>query len=157
MKGWWFRHRSKQILEELHPGSSFAFSDCWFQAFKRRFRISLRRATNTCQKEPSDKRLSVQHFHRRIRSAASKGTQVGPLGKWSEHQIANMDQTPLPFTFADGETYADKGDRSVWVRGGASGWDKRQATVQLTVFADGVARVRPLLIFRGLGMIDLRS
>ena len=41
------------------------------------------------------------------------------------------------------------------VRGGASGWDKRQATVQLTVFADGVARVRPLLIFRGLGMNDL--
>ena len=79
----------------------------------------------------------------------------GPLGKWSEHQNASMDQTPLPFTFADGETYSDKGDRSVWVRGGASGWDKRQATVQLKVFADGVARVRPLLIFRGLGVNDL--
>jgi len=27
---------------------------------------------------------------------------------------------------------------------------KRQATIQLTVFADGIARVMPLLIFRGV-------
>ena len=30
-----------------------------------------------------------------------------------------------------------------------SGWGKRQATIQLTVFADGISRVLPLLIFRG--------
>ena len=32
-----------------------------------------------------------------------------------------------------------------------SGLDKRQCTVQLTVFADGEPRVKPLLIFKGLG------
>ena len=43
-------------------------------------------------------------------------------------------------------------------RGGASGLDKRQWTVQLTVFADGEPRVKPLLIFRGLGKrISLRE
>ena len=62
-----------------------------------------------------------------------------------------MDQTPLPFTFSDGETYADKGDRSVWVRGGASGLAKQQCTVQLTIFADGETRVKPLVLFRGKG------
>ena len=65
---------------------------------------------------------------------------------------------PLPFCFTDGQTYADTGDKTVWVRGGASGLDKRQCTVQLTVFADGEPRVRPLLIFRGLGKrISLRE
>lgn len=60
-----------------------------------------------------------------------------PLGKWTLSQIANVDQTPLPFTFTDGATYADTGENSVLVRGGNSGLDKRQSTVQLTLFADG--------------------
>ena len=64
---------------------------------------------------------------------------------------ANMDQTPLPFSFCDGETYADTGEQSVWVRGGGSGLEKRQCTVQLTLFADGEPRVKPLIIFRGKG------
>ena len=69
-----------------------------------------------------------------------------------------MDQTPLQFCFSDGPTYADKGDKTVWVRGGASGLEKRQCTVQLTIFADGEARIKPLLIFRGKGLrISLRE
>jgi hypothetical protein len=62
-----------------------------------------------------------------------------------------MDQTLLPFIFSSGETYADTGERSVWVRGGASELDKCQCTVQLTLFADGEPRMKPLLIFRGTG------
>lgn len=76
---------------------------------------------------------------------------VGPLGKFELKQIANVDQTPLPFTFTDGTTYEDTGASSVWVRGGASGLDKRQCTVQLTIFADGEPRVKRLIIFRGKG------
>ena len=74
------------------------------------------------------------------------------------HQIANMDQTPLQFCFSDGPTYAGCGDKTVWVRGGASGLEKRQCTVQLTIFADGKPRLKPLLIFRGKGLrISLRE
>ena len=62
-----------------------------------------------------------------------------------------MDQTPLPFTFCDGQTYTDTGEQSVWVRGGGSGLDKCQCTVQLTLFADGEQRVKPLVIFCGKG------
>ena len=39
----------------------------------------------------------------------------------------------------------------MWVQGGNSGLDKRQCTVQLTIFADGIPRVKPLVIFRGTG------
>lgn len=60
-----------------------------------------------------------------------------------------MDQTPLPFTFCDGETYADTGEKTVWVQGGQLGLEKHQCTAQLTIFSDGVPRVKPLLIFKG--------
>ena len=63
--------------------------------------------------------------------------------------IANVDQTPLPFSFTGGPTYNDVGSKSVWVRAASSGLDKRQCTVQLTLFADGVSRVKPLVIFEG--------
>ena len=81
-----------------------------------------------------------------------EGTKIGPLGKFALSSVANMDQTPLQFCFSDGPTYADTGDKTVWVRGGSSGLEKRQCTVQLTIFADGEPRVKPLLIFRGKGL-----
>ena len=47
----------------------------------------------------------------------------------------------------------------MWVRGGSSGLEKRQCTVQLTIFADGEpAQIKPLLIFWGKGLrISLRE
>ena len=151
VKGWWFRVRAKQILGELHPDAEFLFSNSWFDGFKSRHRISLRRATNACQKPPDDKMEAIQQFHQSTCSKARSQDASGPLGRWTLRQIANVDQTPLPFTFTDGATYADTGDKTVWVRGGASGLDKRQCTVQLTLFADGEPRVKPLVIFRGKG------
>ena len=60
--------------------------------------------------------------------------------------------TPLPFDLSSGKTYADKGSKTVWCRSvGGSGLDKRQATVQLTIFGDGMPRAKPLVIFRGTG------
>ena len=42
--------------------------------------------------------------------------------------------------------------KEAWTQSGQSRLDKRQAiVVQLTVFADGVERVRPTVIFRGKG------
>ena len=63
-----------------------------------------------------------------------------------------MDQTLLPFIYDDGKTYATKGSKDGSCATGPSGLDKRQCTAQLTVFGDGVPRVRPTLIFRGKGL-----
>ena len=91
--------------------------------FKKCHRISMRRATNTCQNEPEDKRPAVQHFHHNICRKAAEGEQIGLLDQWTPRQVANMDQTLLPFSFCDGEAYTDTGQRSVWVWGGGSGLD----------------------------------
>ena len=52
----------------------------------------------------------------------------------------------------DGKTYDKKGVKEVWAQSGQPCPDKRQVTVQLTIFADGVDRVRPTVIFRGKGL-----
>ena len=151
VKGFWFKTRAKQLLERIDPKASFNFSDGSFDSFKKRYRISFRRSTNVCQKPADDKKSAVRSFHKTIREIACDGEQTGQVGRFELHQVANVDQTPLPFCFADGATYADTGDSTVWVRGGGSGLEKRQCTVQLTLFADGKTRVKPLIIFRGKG------
>jgi hypothetical protein len=60
-----------------------------------------------------------------------------------------MDQTPLPFEFNDGRTYARKGGKTVWVKAQRSGWEKRQATLELTLHADGLPHTKPRLMFKG--------
>ena len=60
-----------------------------------------------------------------------------------------MDQTP--FIHDDGTTYECKGAKDVTCRSVPSGWDKRQATVHLTICAYGKRRLKAAIIFRGLG------
>jgi hypothetical protein len=48
-----------------------------------------------------------------------------------------------------GCTYDFKGAKTIWVKEQRSGWDRRQATLQVCVFADGIMRCKPLLIFHG--------
>ncbi len=125
VKKWWFLLKAKEILTELNQGNDQESDDegptvpggnGWFEGFKKRHELSVRRATNVCQKEPADKMLDVRQFHLYIRRTAIDGQTISPLGQWYAASVANMDQTPLPFTFADGHTYADKGSKSVWVR-----------------------------------------
>jgi hypothetical protein len=62
-------------------------------------------------------------------------------------KIANMDQILIAFEFLFKKTYDFKGSKTVWLKEARSGWDWRQATLQLCVFANRIQRSRPLLIF----------
>ena len=73
-------------------------------------------------------------------------------GTFSLADIANMDQALLPFVMDDGKTYNQTGSKEILCASGSSGLEKRQCTIQLTIFADGVSGVRPLVIFRGKGL-----
>ena len=123
-----------QILREKHPDAEFKFSNGWFDSFKRCFNICLRRPTNKAQHTPADKQQLIRKFHQEIRQVAKSGEQISELGRFTSSSVANVDQTPLPFTFTDGPTYEAKGAKSVRVQGGTSGLDKRQCTIQLTLY-----------------------
>jgi DDE superfamily endonuclease len=61
----------------------------------------------------------------------------------------NFDETPIPFEYIDSKTYNIQGAKTVTAKTDRSGWDKRQATLILYIFADGVPRLRLKLIFHG--------
>ena len=71
------------------------------------------------------------------------------VGRYLLDSIANLEESPHPFEFLDGQTYTDKGSKSVQVKASHSGLNKRQASLLLAVFGSGKARVRPLIIFKG--------
>ena len=96
----------------------------------------------------------IQSFHQFIRKVAEPRDyeQHHDIGRFKLCNIANMDQTPMPFEVGTGATYNETGARTVWVKSLGSGLDKRQATVQLTVHADGLPQTLPMVVFRGKGL-----
>ena len=87
---------------------------------------------NVSQKPAGDKREAIEQFHRMIRKTVEEQRPTRNVGRFTPQQIANVNQTPLPFSFTNVGTYSDTGDKTVWVQGGASGLDKRQCTAQIT-------------------------
>lgn len=164
----WFMRTAKQIYQEQYPHrvivnpdtgrrifNGFTISTGWFEGFKRRKRISIRRITHVSQKDPEQLREKIIAFLRfnRRHCALRVGDvpREGAVGRIALKDIANMDQTPLAFEFSGASTYETTGSTEVSVRTARGGWDKRQATLQVTVFADGIDRIKPLLMFHGKG------
>ena len=145
VKRWWFNTRAKQLMADLYPDvKDFKHLDQWFKGFRNRKNVSLRKRTHAAQHAPPSLRGALSKFHAKLFCVRRRG-------KFELSDIANMDQTPLPFVLDDGKTYNDKGEKEIWCATAPSGLDKRQCTVQLTIFADGKPRVRPTIIFRGQG------
>ena len=162
----WFIAKAKDIFQRLYPQlvielpsgqhsyGGFKFSTSWFQGFQRRQHISLRKRTNQAQRQPAHYRTVIQSFHQFIRKVAEPKDyeQSHDIGRFKLENIANMDQTPMPFEVGTTTTYNDTGARTVWIKSLGSGLDKRQATVQLTVHANGIAQTPPMIVFRGKGL-----
>jgi len=156
----WFRRISNDIFKMVYPTeqlTSFPFSNGWFRNFLSWHHISLRFITNNASQLPAhfaDSILNWAQYNRRNSQPRPEDSQeLGdlptPIGRYQLSNISDMDQTPLPFEYLEGQTYNKIGEKTIWAQSSQSGWDKRQGTIQLTVFADGIPRVKPLIIFRG--------
>lgn len=141
----------------------FRFSKPWFGRLKKRKGISLRNPTNHAQQIPQNYQEHIENFHTYIQYHSTHGCippgvpTTGQVGRYRLSNIANMDQIPLEFEFLLGATYESKGSKTVWVRSQGSGLGKRQATIQATIFGDGVNRVKPLIVFCGKGTKLLKT
>jgi len=159
----WFRRISNEIFKKVYPKeqlTSFPFSNGWFRSFLSWHHISLRFITNKASQLPADFADAIRNwvrFNRRnsqLRPEEEPESEDQPalIGRYRLSNISNMDQTPLPFEYLEGQTYNKIGEKTIWAQSSQSGWDKRQGTIQLTVFADGIPRVKPLIFFRGQGI-----
>jgi len=157
----WLSRQAHQAFQEAYPDQNseeFTFSTGWFTGFLPRHDISLRFTTNKSQKIPDDYLNSIlqwlQFNQRNSQIRPETGERLRDVGRYWLDSIVNMDETPLPFKFLDGQTYADRGSKSVQVKVTNSGWDKRQATLVLAVFGSGRQKIKPLIIFRGKKSYD---
>jgi hypothetical protein len=130
------------IVEKKNVFASIVFSNDWFTAFLKRKNLSLREPTKRAQAIPEDYRDKITSWLQFNRRAQAKFN-------FEHSEIANMDQTPISFEFLDNKTYDTKDVKTVFVKQTGSGWDRRQATLQILVHADGIPRCKPLLIFYG--------
>ena len=113
-------HNTYKMCYPGREGRELRFSDGWFNAFLSRHAITLRFTTNKSQKIPDDYLagiLSWMWFNRR-NSQLHPGSfdENHVVGRYLLDSIANLDETPLPFEFLDGQTYANKGTKSVQVK-----------------------------------------
>lgn len=156
----WFRRRALRLANELYKDCNFSFSHAWFKGFCRRYDISHRRLTHEAQKTPKEYQESVNSFlqfirrnsiHPSLLATAPDDFHYLPRDcmRFLPSNILNMDEVPIPFEFLDGYTYHLVGEKTVSGKSDRSGWGKRQATLILYIFADGVARIKPKLIFHG--------
>ena len=111
----------------LEPDHNFLFSNHWFRRIQNRYTILLRRKTHCSQKTPTVLEPVIKKFHTSL-------LRLRNTGIFKASDLTNMDQRPLPFVLDKGRTYDQKGVNEVWTQSSQSGLDKRQATVQLTLY-----------------------
>ena len=152
----WLKKNMKSCVEECYgkeEASKFKGSQNWFQRFKKRHGISFRRRTNNKKQAADDGRQTIQKFHRDLREAVKSrrrrlnSTLDVKYGRWTPKNRYNIDQVPLPFVVDQEKTYDVTGNKQVWVSQPSSGLDKRQATLQLCIRAEGDQDVKPAIVF----------
>ena len=162
----WMKSKMKKKIEMCYgkeAADKFKASDNWFQRFKRRNNISLRHRTNKKQHSADAARETIQKFHRNLRKAVkskrrrSSAVPDRKYGRWMPKQRFNVDQVPLPFVVEQDRTYDFSGSKQIWVSQPGSGLDKRQATLQLCIRAEGRQTVKPAIVFRGKGNVSTQE
>lgn len=140
----WLQKKMKSKIEMCYGKSEadkFKGSNNWFQRFKKRHGLALRRRTNKKKNSADDGREIIQKFHKNLRKSLkthrrrNKSSIDPKYGRWTPGNRYNVDQVPLPFVVDQGTTYDTVGNKQVWVSQPSSGLDKRQATLQPCNFA----------------------
>jgi len=120
----WFYCMAQEAYIACYPEqhvdiSKFPFSNSGFHGFLSRHNITLRFATNKSQKVTADYLnpiVSWMQFNRRnslVGFVRGFDDELRVVGRYILDSICNMDETLLPFEYLDGQTYADKGSRTV--------------------------------------------
>ena len=158
----WLKNQFSEFLNDLDlsddPKKNKLRAKCtksngWVWGFKRRYRITNQCKTDKKAHSFAERKETIKIFHRGIYMLQNLLLPVRDLiwGHFKPSDIYHMDQIPLPFTVNAKRSLNPIG-KFCWIRDvGASGLDKRQATIMLTIRAEGEQDVPCVLIVNGGG------
>ena len=96
VKGFWFKTRGKQLLTQMYPHASFFSSDSWFDGFKTKHGISMRRQTHVAQKPPSNKKKLSSTSIIRLERLPRSQDQHDPLDAFCHHKLQTWTKCHCP-------------------------------------------------------------
>jgi hypothetical protein len=150
---WLRRHFARLLRAEKPPGWGRAkISVGWAIRFCRRYRISDQVKTNHKMLPLCERIPRIQKFHTwLIYGLQSSGPQRCPkYGRFPAKQMFYADQIPLPFVYGRARSLNPVG-MDCWLAQPGDGLNKRQATLHLTIRAEGEQVAMPGVVFRGAG------
>lgn len=98
VSGKWLRAKMKAALAKQQPPGwdTFKYSDQWFDRFKKRHNIVLRRRTNKKSKTLEERLPKIREFHRKVKSMRQTPPARDPkYGRWAAKKTAHVDQVRL--------------------------------------------------------------
>jgi len=153
----WIAWAMEKILAIDQPNEwqDFRYSNGWLDKFKDRWKISSLCVTNKKSRPIALKEPLLKSFHkwflRDLQLSLGPPYRCPIYGRFSAASMFAMDQIPLPFVLDNKRTMSEQG-QPVFLRvPKGSGLDKRQASIQVCLRAEGEQVVRVALIFRGTG------
>ena len=152
---YWLRSEFKAILDEAADEGCDGkhYSTGWAVRFCVRFSITTQAKNNIKAHDQVDREEAIKNFHRYLlMSVQQSAPQLdAKYGRFSPLRMLHVDQVPLPFASDRGRTLNPKGAKSCRISGvNTSGLEKRQATLQLWICAEGGRQyIKPSIIFRG--------
>ena len=152
----WLQLRFRLILmaEKPEGWETFKYSNCWSAKFCKRYRISDHAKTNKKLLPLADRLPRIRKFHSwLIYTLQCSGVQRDPkYGRFPPTHMFYCDQCPLPFCY--GKTRSlNPMSTECWLAQPKDGLEKRQATLHLTIRAEGPQIVQPGVVFRGQGLV----
>ena len=145
-----------EIIGQLKLKKPFTASNGWLWRFQRRWRISSSCRTDKVRQSDAVRAVLMDRFldcyldvQNHLFDASVDDTAYG---HFRPNQHWNTDQIPVPFAMPCKRTLNSIGDRAPTRQDVPSGLSKRQATIHLTLRADGEQIVPPVLIVRGTGI-----
>lgn len=151
----WLRREFKRCLAEIQPRGweQTKASKGWCYNFCRRYDITDQAKTNKKKLPLSERLQAIQGFHGWfLYDLQWSGTErSAKYGRFPALLMFHCDQIPLPFVFGGRHSKNPRGTQCRVAQPG-EGLDKRQATLHLTIRAEGRQIVKPVLVFRGYGV-----
>ena len=128
----WIKKEMSNLLATTRGEEGVVLSNGWLGSWKNHYRVSEQVKTEKKYKSAVERLATVDEFHRDLKVLQRIMPQVSPTwGAYAPTNIWNADHVPLPFIINFKRSLNPIG-KDCWIaQMGASGLDKRQATIHL--------------------------